>query len=141
MKKLGMITAVSALGVFAVLDLIRSFVVDDPIGYFRQEPSGLLYVAGIAVLGGLVVGGFYNLSARARRQAQIVGLGAVASGATAAVGYFVFLFFSLASTVFKHGVSFWSPLSMFLPVLFILLAVATCCWIACWRVWRKRTSP
>ena len=40
MKKLGMITAVSALGVFAVLDLIRSFVVDDPIGYSARNRVG-----------------------------------------------------------------------------------------------------
>lgn len=137
MKKLAIIAATAAFGIFALLNLIHSLATDDPIGYFSQNPSRLLLVAGIAITGGLITWGFYMLPSRAQQRARVLSLIAAASAATAACGYFVYAYCSLASIAAKHGGSFWSPLPMFLPVLVMLLVVAALCWIASWRICRQ----
>lgn len=140
MKKWGIIAAVAAFGIFAVLDVMHDFVDSNPIGYFSRDPSRLLYVAGIAVAGGLLTLGYYKLSLRTQRRVRMLSLGMAACAATAAFGYFVFAFFSLASIASKHGGSTWPVLSMLLPVLLVLCGMAAYCWFACWRVWRTGVS-
>ena len=128
--------ALAACAIFAVADIIHDFIANDPIGYFRQEPSGLLTVAGIAITGGLVTLGFCRLPPRTRRQVKMCGLAAVASAATAAIGYFVFALFSIAPIISRYGGSTRPLLLMLLPVLFMLLAISAGCGYACWRVWK-----
>jgi hypothetical protein len=113
------------------------FIANDPIGYFRQEPSRLLAVAGIAITGGLVTLGFYRLPPRAQRQVGMFGLAAAASAAAAAIGYFVFAFFSIAPIISRYGGSTRPLLLMLLPVWFMLLAISAGCGYACWRVWKS----
>lgn len=51
MKKWGAIAAMVAFAVYAVLSLVHDFAANDPIGYFSEAPSRLLYVAEIAITG------------------------------------------------------------------------------------------
>jgi hypothetical protein len=138
MKKLAMIAAIAVFAIPALFDLIRNFA--NPIGYYSEYPSRLLWVAAIAITAGLVAWSYYKLPPRAQEHARTISLVMAASVATAALGYFIYAFFSLASIVARHGGSFWSPLSMVLPVLLMSLAVSGFCWAAIWRVWRKGVS-
>jgi hypothetical protein len=54
MKKWSVIVAVTLLVVFEVADLVRDFITNDPIHYFAQQPGRLLWVAAIAIGGGLL---------------------------------------------------------------------------------------
>lgn len=131
MKKWGVIAAVTAFVIFAVVDLVHEFVTNDPIGYFTREPHQLLYVAAIAVAGGFGTWGFYRLTPRAQRQVRILTWGAAASAMTVVVGYLVFRFFSLASFIAESGGTVW-----ILLLLLLFSCLAAYFWFECWRVWK-----
>jgi len=139
MRKWGAIAAVTAFAIFAAVDLVRDAVTNDPIGYYSREPGRLLYVAGIAVAGGLLTLGYYKLPSRTQRRVRMLSLGAAASVATAAFCYFASISVSLASMISKLGGSVWTVVMM-LPIVMLLAAVAGSCWFACWRVWKTGAS-
>ena len=116
MKKWGTISAITALAIFAVADFVHDAVTNDPIGYFRRDPGQLLYVAGIAIVGGLLTMGYHKLPSRTQRRVRMFGSGAIAIAATAAVGYLTFVLCSLASMISGLGLSVWPVLTM-LPFL------------------------
>ena len=140
MKKWGVILAVAAIAIFEAVELAHDGVASDPIGYFSREPSRWLYVAGIAITGGLLTLGYSKLPLRPRRLVKMFSLGAAASIATGVFGYFVFILYSLASVVPEHGGSAWAVLLKILPVLLLLSAFAASCWFRCWRVWKTEIS-
>jgi len=125
------------LGIFALFELLDILATGAPIEYFRDSPNDLLWVAEIAIAGGLVTWAFCKLPIRVQGFASILGLGALAVGATTGLGFCVYAFISLASIEVELGVSVWNPLPIFLPVVFLLPLVAVYYWIACWRAWRK----
>ena len=137
MKTLTILAAVAAFAIFAVADLIHDFTANDPIGYFRQDPSRLLTVAGIAITGGLVALLFYRLPPRTQKQVKLLGWAAAATGCTAAVGYFGFISFSLGSLISRAGGSIRPLLLTVLPFLFLYAAVSAGCWYGCWRLWKS----
>jgi hypothetical protein len=120
MKKWSAITAIVVFAIFAVADLAHDFVMNDPIGYFSTEPHRLLYVAAIAIAGGLAALGFTRLSPRAQRHVRVFAWGAAASTLTAIAGYFAFCFFSLSSFITESGSTVWI---LFVPLIFSGIAV------------------
>jgi hypothetical protein len=138
MRKWSVIAAVTAFAIFAVADLVHDFVANDPIGYFSAEPHRLLYVAAIAIAGGLAALGFYRLSPRAQRHVRVFSWGAAASTMTAAVGYAVFCFLSLFSFMVESGGTI-----RILEVLLLLLlfsGIAAYFWYEFRRVWKTGVS-
>ena len=71
MKKWGAIAAVTAFAIFVVVNFLHDVVTSDPIGYFSREPGRLLYVAGIAIAGGLLTLGYYKLPSHTQRRARM----------------------------------------------------------------------
>ena len=133
MKKWSIIAAITVFAIFAVADLVHDFVANDPIGYFSTEPRRLLYVAAIAIAGGLAALGFYWLSPRAQRRVRVFSWGAAASTMTAVVGYLVFCFLSLSSFIVESG-----GIIRVLEVLLLLLlfsGIAAYFWFEFRRVW------
>ena len=87
MKRWLTIIIVALVVVCALADLIREFYANDTINYFASEPRRLLYVAAIAVAGGLLALAFSRLSGQAQRSVRLFGWGAAASWLTAFCGY------------------------------------------------------
>jgi hypothetical protein len=139
-KKLGIIAGVIAFAIFAVAELVHDFLAGDPVEYFRREPSRLLYVAAIAIAGGLLTLSFQKLPPRAKRLARNWGLGAAATVTTAGVGFFTYILFSLASMISKFGGSIWSAVAMCLPTILLWTAITAYCWFTCWRLWKKESA-
>lgn len=138
MRKWGVIAAVTAFAIFAVADLVHDFVTNDSIGYFSAEPHRLLYVAAIALAGGLGALEFYRLSPRAQRHVRVFGLGAAASTMTAVFGYAVFCSLSLFSFIAESGGTI-----RILEVLLLLLlfsGIAAYFWYEFRRVWKTGVS-
>ena len=135
MKKWSIIAAVTAFAIFAVADLVHDFVTNDPIGYFSTEPHRLLYVAAIAIAGGLAALGFYRLSPRAQRHVRVFGWGAAASTMTAFVGCFVFRFLSLFSFIGGSGGTIW-----ILILLLVFSGIAAYFWFEFCRAWKTGVS-
>ena len=138
MKKWSAIVAIVGFAIFAVGNLVHDFITSDPIAYFSRDPVRLLYVAGIAVAGGLVTLGYYKLPPRIQRRARMLGLGMAGSATASAACYFVYVIFSLASIISSLGGSAWSALVM-LPMLLLFSAITAYCWFKCWRVWQTET--
>jgi hypothetical protein len=106
-KKWRVIAQIVAFAIFAVACLVHDFVRNDPIGCFSAKPHRLLYVAAIAIAGGLAALVFDRLSPRAQRCVRIYSWGAAASTLTAFVGYFAFRFASLSSIVALSDATGW----------------------------------
>lgn len=138
MKKWSLIAAVTAFAIFAVADLVHDFVANDPIGYFSAEPHRLLYVAGIAIPGGLAAWGFHRLSPRAQRHLRLCGWGAAASAMTAIAGCAVFCFLSLFSFIVELGGA-TRILEVFL-LLLLSFGIAAYFWHEFRRVWKTGVS-
>jgi len=135
MKKTRYIVAVTAFAIFAVADLVHDFVANDPIGYFSTEPRRLLYVAAIAIAGGLATLGYYGLSPRVHRHIELFGRGAAASIMTAFVGYCVYRFLSFAAYYGGSVRAIW-----LLPLLLMLSGIAAYLWYEFCRAWKKEVS-
>ena len=138
MRRWSVIAAVTAFAIFAVADLVHDFVANDPIGYFSAQPNRLLYVAAIAIAGGLAALGFYRLSPRAQRHVRVFSWGAAASTMTAVVGYGGFCFLSLFSFIVESGGTI-----RILEVLLLLLlfsGIAAYFWNEFRRVWKTGVS-
>ena len=119
MKKWSAIAAVVAFAIFAVADLVHDFVTNDPIGYFSTEPHRLLYVAAIAIAGGLAALTFDRLPPHVQRHVRVFAWGAAASTLTAIAGYFAFCFFSLSSFIVESRSTVWI---LFVPLIFFGIA-------------------
>jgi|SRR5665213_1108722 len=133
MKKLGVIILFVAFAIYAVLDTIHDFRTNDPIQYFSQQPSSLLWVAAIAIVGGLVAFVFFRLSPLWQRRAELLALGLAASFLAAFTGYMLYV---LARCLSFFGI-FYCPLYfIFIPVCFGIIDALL--WYIFYRVYRKR---
>jgi hypothetical protein len=138
MRKWRVITAVTACSIFAVANVVHEFITNDPIGYFSAEPHRLLYVAAIAIVGGLGVFGFHRLSPRAQWHVRVFSWGAAASTMTVAVCYALFGFLSLFSFIVEAGGTIW----IFVVLLLLLLfsGIAAYFWYEFRQVWKTGVS-
>jgi hypothetical protein len=118
-----------------VVDTVREFFANETIQYFASEPHRLLYVAAIAVAGGIVALGFSRLSPHTQRRVWDFAWGAAASILTAFVGYFTFRLASLSSLVVESGGSTWVVLGLLLFV-----AIAAYLWFEFYRAWKTVVS-
>jgi hypothetical protein len=115
MKRWSIILAATLVAVWMVVDMVREFFANETIHYFSSQPQRLLYVAVIAIAGGLVALGYDRLSPRARRQVRVFAWGTAASALTTVAGYFAFRFISLSSFIAESGDFDWvviAPMSL-----------------------------
>jgi hypothetical protein len=87
------VIAVALFMIFVVADFVHDFIANDPIHYFAQQPGGLLWVAAIAIGGGLITLAFSRLSPRWQRWVKLLASVSAAVCLTALAGYFVYVFF------------------------------------------------
>ena len=133
MKKLCVIILFIAFAIFAVVDTIHDFRTNDPIDYFSQQPSRLLFVAAIAIAGGLAMFAFYRLSPSWQRRMKFLALGLAASFLAAFTGYMLY--------VLVRSLSFFGIAKS--PLYFILIpmcfgAIDALLWYEFYRVSKKR---
>ena len=88
-----------------LVDTVHDF--SDAVQYFASQPHELLYVLGIALIGGLAALGFDRLSARRQRQVRVFAWGATASTVTAFVGYIALRLAALSSFIVESGGGHW----------------------------------
>lgn len=133
MKRWSIIIAAAVMAAWMVVNLISD--VSDAIPYFSSKPQRLLYVAGLAVAGGLAALAFARLSCRAKRRICLVGWGAAASAMTLCIGYLLFRLASLFSSVVESGATGW----VFLGLL-LFAAIAAYFWFEFYRAWKAGVS-
>jgi hypothetical protein len=112
MKKWSIIIAAGLVAAWLVVDSVRDF--SEAIRHFSSQPHELLYVGGIAVLGGLAALGYNRLSPRTQRQFRVFAWGAAASTLNSFVGYFAFRLAFLRSLVVESGGTGWVLLALLL---------------------------
>jgi hypothetical protein len=132
MKRWSIIIAAALIAVWLIVDTPRDFFASETIQYFSSEPHRLLYVAALAIAGGLAAFAFDRLSRQAQRRVHLFAWGAAASILTLCVGYMVFRLASLFWLVVESG----GMLGVLL-VLLILTAIAAYLWFEFYRAWQK----
>lgn len=137
-RRWSVIIVVTAFAVLGVVDVAHEFIANDTIGYFSAEPQRLLYVAAIAIAGGLAGFGFYRLTPRAQWHVKVFGWGAAASIMTAVVGYAVFEFISLFSFIVESGGAIRILEVLLCVVLFS--GITACLWYKFRHVWKTKVS-
>ena len=138
MKKWSAILAITAFAIFAVADVIHDFLTNDPIGYFSAKPQELLYVAGVALTGGLGVLGFYRLPLHAQHVVKTLSWGGGALTITTVVGYLASLLMSLFT--FIRTSSGTISILWILVALLMLTGIAAYFWWEFLRAWRAGVS-
>ena len=128
MRKVGVIVVVTLFAIFSIADIVRDFIANDPVHYFSEQPSQLLVVAAIAIVGGLVVLFFYRLSPHWQRRVKLFTLGSAASFVTVCGVYFGYEFARL---------SFFSGYTLTLAFLGIG-AIASLLWFEFYQIFRSR---
>ena len=119
MKRWSIIIAATLFAAWLIVDTVHEFFTNETIQYFSSQPKRLLYIAGIAIVGGLVALIFDRLSPRAQRLVRVFAWGAAASTLTVLAGYFAFCFLSLSSFIIEYGSFGWVLL---VPLIFALMA-------------------
>jgi hypothetical protein len=128
-RKYGEIVAVSLLSIFAVVDAIRDFVVNDTAYYYSEQPHRLLIVAVVGMVGGVTVFLFYRLPSRWRYKIKLLTLGSTAGFVTLAVGYFVY-----------DAVRFSFAASYLLPFTLLYIgAIAALLWFQFYQNFKSRS--
>ena len=90
MRRWSVLILIGLFAIWVVVEIVHEFIANETVHYFTEQPRHLLYVIGIALLGGLSALIFDRLSPRAKRNLQLFAFGSGASGLTLLVGYFVF---------------------------------------------------
>jgi len=133
MKKWTFIAAATLFAILAVADFIHDFITSDPVHYLAQQPDRLLWVAAIAIGGGLLTLVFCRLSPRLQRWVKLLALGAAASWLTALTGCVLLVCVGWSS---QFGISN-TPVSLIVgPV--CLGVGAAFLWFGCYRVSKCR---
>ena len=135
MKKWAPLFVVGLVVICALADLIREFYANDTLNYFSSEPRRLLYVAGIAVAGGLLALVFCRLSRQAQRRVRLFGWGAAASLLTTFCGYSLYQSVSLSPVIVANSGADW-----LLLVPLMLAAMAAYLWFEFYRAWKARVT-
>ncbi len=133
MKRWSVIVAGTLLVILVVADFVHDFITFDPIHYYAQQPGRLLWVAAIAIGGGLITFAFWRLSPRWQQRLKLLASVSAAVCLTALAGYFVDVFVWWSS---------WSGISN-TPVLIIIMplclgAGAAFLWSVSYRLSKKR---
>jgi len=129
------VIAVALFMIFFVAGFVHDFIANDPIHYFAQQPARLLWVAAIAIGGGLITLAFSRLSPRWQRWVKLLASVSAAVCLTALAGYFVYVFFWWSS---------WSGISN-VPVSIIAAplwsgAGAAFLWFVFYRLTKRRIT-
>lgn len=135
MTKWGSLIVVALVVICALLNLIHEFYANDTLHYFSSEPLRLLYVAGIAIAGGLVALVFSRFSRQAQRRVRLFGWGAAASFLTAFCGYSLYQSVSLSAMIVANSGAGWLLL---VPLLFA--SIAAYLWLEFCRAWKTRVA-
>ena len=133
MKRWSIIIAAALVAVWLVASTVRDSF--EAIHYFSSQPHELLYVAAIAIAGGLAALAFDRLSPRRKRHVRVFAWGAAASTLTAIAGYFAFCFFSLSSFIAESASTVWI---LFVPLIFA--GIAAYLWFEFYRALKTGVS-
>jgi hypothetical protein len=132
MRKIPLILGLMLVVALTVHDLYQFFVTDDGVGYFTAQPRRLLFVAGIALVGGLLAFAFSRFSPTARRTLRLTALGGFAACITLFLAVFATRLTSFASMVTESGMWGWV-----IAALVSLSVVAVLVWLEFYLVWRR----
>ena len=132
MRKIPLILGLMLLVFLTIQDAYQFFVADDGVGYFTSQPSRLLYVAGIGVVGGIFALAFSRLSPVIRRTARLTTLGGFGACVTVFLAMFVARLVSFGSMITAAGR--WG---LVIGVLASLTVVAVLVWLEFYLVWRR----
>lgn len=135
MKKWAPLSVVALVVICALADMIREFYANDTLNYFTSAPSRLLYVAAIAIVGGLLVLVFSRLSRQAQRRVRVIGWGTAASLLTAFCGYAIYQSVSLSPVIRANSGAGW-----LLLVPLMLGAIAAYLWFQFFRAGKTRVT-
>ena len=133
MKKWSTISATALVAIWLVVDTVREFFANDTVQYFSSEPHRLLYVAVIAIAGGVVAVVFNRLPRPAQCQLKLFAWGAAATTLTAFISYMVFSLVPLSTLIIESADSAWVVL---VPLL--LSVTAAFLWFEFYRAWNTR---
>ena len=136
MKKWSVIIAAALVGVWLVVSTIREFFANETIQYFSAAPYRLLYVAAIAVAGGVVALVFDRLSPRTRRNVKLFSWGGAASILTVFWCHMLYQTASLSELIVRNAGVGWM-----IVVLLLSAALAAYLWFEFFRTWKTRISP
>ncbi|MBI2928610.1 MAG: hypothetical protein HYY24_23320 [Verrucomicrobia bacterium] len=135
MKKWSVIVGVALIVVCGIADLVHEFAANDPVRYFAEQPQHLLYVAAIAVAGGLAAFVVDRLSRRAQRQVRLFAWGAAASVLTVFWCYMLYQTASLSSVIAASGNTSWLLLALLLCAV-----IAAYLWFEFYSAWKTHTT-
>jgi hypothetical protein len=97
MKRIVTTLLIAAFIVWAIVDAVHEFRINDTAKFYSSHPGRLLYVLAIAAFGGVVVVLFYRLSPSGQRGAKLLALSGVATFLTVFVAYWLFRLLPLSS--------------------------------------------
>ena len=135
MKRWSIIIVAALVAAWLVVDMVREFFANETIEYFSSHPRRLLYVAAIAIIGGLAARSFDRLSPHAKRHVIVFAWGAAAVTLTALAGYFTFCFISISSFLVESGSTFGILL---VPLIFS--GIAAYLWLEFYRALKTGVS-
>jgi hypothetical protein len=132
MQKIPLIPGLMLVAALTVHDACQFLVTDDGVGYFTSQPRRLLYVAGIALIGGLLALAFSWLIPMTRRALRLTALGSFAACIMVFLTIFASRLASFASMVTESGMWGWV-----IAALASLSVVAVLVWLEFDLVWRR----
>jgi hypothetical protein len=134
MKRWSVIIGAVVACAWLVIDLVREFFANETFRYFSTEPVRLLYVAGVAICGGVAAWVFDRLSPRAQRSVKIFAWGATAGTLTAFIAWLGVGLASLATAgIQSHG-------GLVLVAMLLFSGIATYLWFEFYRALKRKVS-
>jgi hypothetical protein len=135
MKKLSVIIAAALMGFWLVVSTIREFFANETIQYFSSAPHRLLYVAAIAVVGGVAALVIDRLSPQAQRGVKLFSWGGAASLLTLFWGYMLYQTVSLSDLIIANAGVGWMAIA-----LLFCATIAAYLWFEFYRTWKTSVS-
>jgi hypothetical protein len=132
MKKWIAILAATVIAICAIVDIVHEFIANDAIHYFTAQPSRLVLVAIIGIVGGVAALIFDKLSPKGKRSVKLFATGSAASCLTFFAGYFLFMFVDVPTAI-KINVGHL----MLIPSCFGLIAAVL--WFEFYQIFKKKT--
>jgi hypothetical protein len=90
MRRWAVISVLALFAIFVAGDFVRDFVNNEPISYYVVQPLRLLWVAAIAVGGGLITLVFCRMPPLLQRRVKLFAIGSAASCCTVITGYLLY---------------------------------------------------
>ena len=135
MRKLSLIIGITLLEVAAALEFYDFFVTNEGIRYFASQPQRLLYVAAIAIAGGLLAVGINRIPPGRRRTLTLVALGGFASSLSCMAGMFALRLLSFSSIITESGM--WGGVATALGAMSVMPVLL---WLEFYIVWKRRET-